>query len=164
MPAEGSRHVFSASWCSFVMLLPRDCAPDGEFFSEPKALASNSRIDRPDHGAAHVGETDQKHICSICKQEGHNKRTCTQNTKDQHPSERAKKRPGAGSQAGSIARMDDRDREKQRELWREQKKIQYQRKVEACRGDPARMEKLRAQEAERRRKYARKGCRTENPP
>jgi len=84
-PKEGSRHVFSASWCSFVMLLPRDCAPDGEFFSEPKASASNSRIDRLDHGAAHQRETDQKHICSICKQEGHNKRTCTQNTNDHHP-------------------------------------------------------------------------------
>jgi len=44
MPEEGNRHVFGASWCGFVMLLPRECAPDEEFFLGPTAPASNSKV------------------------------------------------------------------------------------------------------------------------
>jgi hypothetical protein len=64
------------------------------------------------------------------KQERQNKCTSTQMTKDNHPSQQAKNRPGAGSQAskagsqaskaGSISRIDD--REKQSEMWRKQLK------------------------------------------
>ena len=31
MPADGSKQVFSATWCGFLMLLPRECVPDEEF-------------------------------------------------------------------------------------------------------------------------------------
>jgi hypothetical protein len=64
------------------------------------------------------------------QQERHNKCTSTQMTKDHHPSQQAKNRPGAGSQdskvgsqaskAGSISRVDN--REKQREMWHKQVK------------------------------------------
>ena len=31
MPPEGSKHVFSATWCGFLMLVPQDSVPDEEF-------------------------------------------------------------------------------------------------------------------------------------
>ena len=33
---QGSKQLFSAAWCAFVMLLPRDAVPDEEFEQRPE--------------------------------------------------------------------------------------------------------------------------------